>query len=64
MLRVTNLRRWRRTKLVFTAIVTIALLCSMGGLEGYEPMPHPKAAIMLMGVFGYMVHNLTKHYKQ
>ena len=63
MLRVTNQRRWRRTEMVFAAIVTFALLWSMGGLEGYEPMPHPEAAIMLMGVLGYMVHNLTKHYK-
>lgn len=63
MLRVTNQRRWRRTKMVFTAIVTFALLWSMGGLEGYEPMPYPEAAVVLMGVFGYMVHNLTKHYK-
>lgn len=63
MLRVVNPRKWRRTKLVFTAIVTVALLYCMGGLEGYEPMPHPEAAVVLMGVFGYMVINLTKQSK-
>ena len=45
------------------AINTVALLWCMGGLEGYEPMPYPEAAVLLMGTFGYMVHNLTKHYK-
>jgi len=63
MLRVTNQRRWRRTKLWLLAINTVALLWCMGGLEGYEPMPYPEAAVLLMGTFGYMVHNLTKHYK-
>lgn len=63
MLRVTNMRRWRRTKMVFTAFVSIGLMWSIGGLEGYEPMPHPEAAIPLLVLLGYMVHNLTKHYK-
>jgi len=63
MLRVTNPRRWRRTKLVLLAINTVALLWCIGGLEGNEPMPYPTAAVALLGCLGYMVHNLTKHYK-
>lgn len=62
-MKVTNQRNWRRTKLWLLAMNTIALLWCMGGLEGNEPMPYPLAAVVLMGVFGYSVHNLTKRYR-
>lgn len=62
-MRVVDMRKWRRTKLIVLAIVTFALLWCMGGLEGTEPMPYPNAAIVLLGVFGYLVHNLTKHWR-
>ena len=49
--------------MIVLAIVTFALLWCMGGLEGTEPMPYPNAAIVSLGVFGYLVHNLTKHWR-
>ena len=62
-MKVVDMHKWRRTKLIVLAIVTVALLWCMGGLEGEEPMPNPEATFVLLGVMGYLVHNLTKHWK-
>jgi len=48
--------------MVFTALITFALLWCMGGLEGTDT-PYPLAVPPLLVVLGYMTHNLTKHWK-
>lgn len=61
-MRVVDVRKWRRTKMIFTALITVALLWCMGGLEGTDT-PYPLAVPPLLVVLGYMTHNLTKHWK-
>lgn len=53
----------RKLKLVCLGATTVGLLIAMGGLEGEDAMPAPRLAIVLMGVFGWLVHDLTKHWR-
>lgn len=61
-MRVVDDRKWRRTKIHFTALVALGIFLSIGGLEGTEPMPAPEIAVMLFPILGYMIWNLTKDY--
>lgn len=61
-MRIVDERKWRRAKCQFTGIIALAILISIGGLEGTEPMPAPEIAVMLFPILGYMVWNLTKDY--
>ncbi len=59
-MRIVDERKWLRAKSIFTAFVALAIMVSIGGLEGTEPMPAPEIAVMLFPLLGYMVWNITK----
>lgn len=60
MLYVKDRRKWLRTKRWLTAVAFIATLASVGGLEGYQPVPD--YAWLLLCVFGAMFVNITNDY--
>lgn len=61
-MRIVDEGKWLRAKSIFTALIALAILFCVGGLEGTEPMPAPEIAVMLFPVFGYMIWNITKHF--
>lgn len=61
-MRVVDERKWKRAKIQFTFLIAAAILASIGGLEGTDPMPAPEIAVMLFPVLYYMIWNLTKEY--
>lgn len=61
-MRVVDGRKWKRAKIQFTFLIAAAILVSIGGLEGTDPMPAPEIAVMLFPVLYYMIWNLTKEY--
>jgi len=60
MLHVKDRRKWLRFKRWLTAVAFIATLASVGGLEGTKPVPD--YAWVLLGVFGWLLVNITNDY--
>lgn len=59
MLKVTNERRWRRTKWVFTLFLYLLLMWAIGGLEDSPINSVPLTLILLPSVL-FMTMHLTK----
>jgi hypothetical protein len=60
MLYVRDRRKWLRFKRWLTAVAFIATLASVGGLEGEGAVPD--YAWVLLGVFGWLLVNITNDY--
>lgn len=61
-MKVTDIHKWQRTKVIMLALITLTFLWSVGG-DSEEAMPYPDLALALLLPLGYMTHNLTKHWK-
>lgn len=61
-MRVVDEKKWRRAKILLTAMIALTIVVCIGGLEGTEPMPAPEVAVMLFPALFYLVWNLTKDY--
>jgi len=62
-MRVADWAKWLRAKRIATALLALLVIASAGGLEGTEPLQHAEWLLLLLPALGYMVHNITKHYK-
>ena len=62
-MRVADWAKWMRAKRIATALLALLVIWLMGGLEGTEPIQNGEWFFLLMPALGYMVHNITKHYR-
>jgi hypothetical protein len=62
-MRVADWAKWMRAKRIATALLALLVIACAGGLEGTEPLQNAEWLLLLMPALGYMVHNITKHYK-
>jgi len=62
-MRVVDFAKWLRAKQIATALLALLVVASAGGLEGTEPLQHGEWLLLLLPALGYMIHNITKHYK-
>ena len=62
-MRVVDWAKWLRAKRIATALLALLVMCVAGGLEGTEPIQNGEWLLLLMPLLGFMVYDITKHYK-
>lgn len=65
-LKVTNWRRWQRTKGIAGAVCFIIALGCAGGLEseGAEPIPSVEGFVIFLSLSMALMLNVTKHMRR
>lgn len=65
-MRVTNWKRWQRTKGIVAIVMFVGAIACAGGLEETDPsvpIPSPLGFLILLGLSGALMLNITKDMK-